>query len=116
MKKFTTLLLLAFFSLLASAQAESNSPSTFESAQTEQEIIVTPVGFDKVLSLILFDVEGSQVEVEITQDHTGFAFKTSLRVIDTEVLEMDLSDFEGGTYTLSLTAGDYTQTQTVIFP
>ena len=116
MKKFSTLLLLAFFSLLASAQVETTLTSNEESTPTEQEIIVAPVGFDKVLSLILFDVESPQIGVEISQKHSGFTFKTSLRMMDSEVLEMDLADFEGGTYSLTLTAGDYTQTQTVIFP
>ena len=47
MKKFSTLLLLAFFSTLAFANP--STPSNDDTASTEQEVIVTPVGFDKVL-------------------------------------------------------------------
>ena len=116
MKKIATLLLLAFFSTLAFATVDTDPTSPEELSQTEQEILVAPVGFDNILSLILFEVETPQIEVELSQEHTGFSFKTSLRMMDTEVLEMDLNDFEGGTYTLTLTAGEYTQTQTVILP
>ena len=115
-RSFLVTILLTICSTLAFATFDNDPTPQEEPSQIEQEIIIAPVGFDKVLSLILFDVESTQVEVEITQEHTGFAFTTTLRVMDSEVLELDLADFEGGTYTLSLSAGDYSETQTVIFP
>ena len=82
MKKIATLLLLAFFSTLAFATVDSDSTSPEELTQTEQEILVAPVGFDKVLSLIIFDIDSPQIEVKLSQEHTGFSFKTSLRMTD----------------------------------
>ena len=39
-----------------------------------------------------------------------------MRTTDSEVIEMDLNDFETGTYTLKVVAGDYTTVQTIILP
>ena len=87
MKKFSTLLLLAFFSTLAFANP--STPSNDDTASTEQEIIVTPVGFDKVLSMIVFDNETSNVEIELSQNTVGMVYKTTMRTTDSEVIEMD---------------------------
>ncbi len=114
MKKFSTLLLLAFFSTLAFANP--STPSNDDTASTEQEIVVTPVGFDKVLSMIAFNIETPNVEIELSQNTVGMVYKTTMRISDSEVIEMDLNDFETGTYTLKVVAGAYTTVQTIILP
>ena len=101
-------LLLAFFSTLSFATVTNDPTPQEELSQAEQDILVAPVGFDKILSLILFDVAGSQIDIELSQEHMDFSFKTSLRSTASEVVEIDLNDFEGGTYSLTISAGEYT--------
>lgn len=116
MKRLSFTLLLALFSTLAFAQAPSTISQIENSIESTQEIMVTPVGFDKVLSLLLFDVESTQLEISLSQVSTGFSFKTALTTQDSEVVEMDLNDFEGGTYALEITVGDFTTQHTLILP
>ncbi len=117
MKKVITTILLAFFSILAHAHATTANPSDKEEVKKQtQEIMVAPVGFDKVLSLLLFEIDDPQVDIEISQNSVGMVFKTSLKVSEVDVLEVDLNDFEGGTYTLRVGAGEYAKVHTLILP
>ena len=116
MKRLSFTLLLALLSTLAFAQAPTSTSQEESSTETSQDIMVTPVGFDKVLSLLLFDVESTQLEISLSQASTGFSFKTVLTTQDSEVVEMDLNDFEGGTYVIEISVGTYTTQHTLILP
>ncbi len=115
MKKFSTLLLLPFFSTLAIAHSPTPS-NDVTATNDEQEILLSPVGFDKVLSLIIFEVDQPTLNVELSQNKVGRIFNNSYSTPESEVLEIDLSDFEAGTYTLKIVSGDYTQVHTLILP
>ena len=115
MKKLSTLLLLAFFSTLAFAHTATPSNDNTNN-QDNEEILVAPIGFDKVLSLIIFEVEQPTLDVELSQNKVGRVYNNSFSGSESEVLEIDLSDFESGTYTLKITAGDYSKVHTLILP
>ena len=117
MKKVITTLLLAFFSILAHAHVITpHTNDNEEEINESQEIMVAPMGFDKVLSLLLFEIDDPKVDIELSQNAVGVVFKTTLKVSEVEVLEVDLKDFEGGTYTLRVGAGEYAKVHTLILP
>ena len=117
MKNIISILFLAFFSISAQAHTSNDPINQENSAQTEQqEIMVTSIGFDKVLSLLLFNMEENTLEVELSQNSAGVIYRTTVKTSDQEVLELDFNDFETGTYSIKLVAGEYSVVHTIMLP
>ena len=113
MKNFLTLFF-AFF-LTLSAFANTELPTQNPEIQSET-VLVSHVDFNKMLNMVVLDteVEGFTLKLE---DHNGNEiFRTQVRTGDSEVVEVDLSDIDGGTYQLKIEGKNTEQTESVIVP
>jgi len=109
MNKILLLITSFFFATLALAHA--STPSF-----TELEIHVEEVGFDQTLTLLVLDPNLENLAMEI-RDHEGhIVYSASLTLRGLDVLEIDLSDLNSGTYELTLNQGETQKIQRVIMP
>ena len=117
MKNITSLFLLAFLSTLAFANPSTPARSITQEANEEsQEVIITPVGFDHVLTMMVWGLENPVLDLELSYSTGGTAYKTTVKISESGIVEMDLNEFERGTYTLQIVSGDFTEKHTLILP
>ena len=114
MKKIITLLLVSFLTLSAFASS-TNSPAQVEN-EGREIVLISHVDFDKTLNMVILDTELKGFTLKL-EDHTGNEiFRTQVKTGETEVMEIDLSDIEGGTYQLKIEGADVEQIERVIVP
>ena len=111
-----------FVSILAPASSfafsSTHAPDSTEIVENEStkasDMLLLPVGFDKVLTLISTSAEQTDIKVEILDesDHIKYASQYSTM----EVVEIDLSRLTGGTYLVKISQGDYVQLERIILP
>ncbi|MEM9717855.1 MAG: hypothetical protein AAGA10_01320 [Bacteroidota bacterium] len=114
MRNFTALFFACFLTLSAFANS-TTSPAQIQNS-SEEIVLVSHVDFNKMLNMVILDteVEGFTLKLE---DHNGNEiFRTQVRTGDSEVVEIDLSDIDGGTYQLKFEGKDTEQTESVIVP
>ncbi|MEM6628214.1 MAG: hypothetical protein AAF694_01005 [Bacteroidota bacterium] len=107
-------LCLAFF-LTTSAFADSGT-ATQNSAPLEEIVIVSHVDFTKTLSMVILDVEMKEFTLKLEDPNGNEIFRTQVRTGESEVMEIDLSDVDGGNYQLKISADSHVQTESVIVP
>ena len=113
MRIFITLFLAFFLTTLAFANTE---PKTQNSEPTEEIVLVSHIDFAKTLNMLVLDSETEGITLKL-EDHNGNEiFRTQVRNRETEIVEIDLSDIEGGTYQLKIEAEGREQTESVIVP
>ena len=113
-----------FVSILAPASSFASSnpllSSSTEISKNEgistPEILLAPVGFDKVLTLVVTGTEQTDVKVEIRDSKNRIKYASQISVKDAEVAEIDLSRLAGGSYAVKITQGEYEQIETIILP
>ena len=113
MRNFIILFLAFFFTL--SAFANSESP-TINPEPSQEVVLVSHVDFNKTLNMVMLDTEMKGFTVKLEDQNGNEIFRTQVRIGETEVMEIDLSDIEGGTYQLKVITGDQEQTESVIVP
>ena len=114
MRNLLTLFLAFFFTTLAFA-SHTPSPAQTESA-TQEIVLVSHVDFNKSLNLVMLDVELETFTLRLEDQRGNEIFRTQVRRGESEVMEIDLSDIDGGTYKLKIEAEDQVQTESVIVP
>ena len=113
-----------FVSILAPASSFASSnpllSSSTEISENEgistPEILLAPVGFDKVLTLVVTGAEQTDVKVEIRDSKNRIKYASQISVKDAEVAEIDLSRLAGGSYAVMISQGEYEQIETIILP
>ncbi|MEM9720992.1 MAG: hypothetical protein AAGA10_17140 [Bacteroidota bacterium] len=97
----------------ASFASSSNNPTaTLETQSTVVE--VAAVGFDKVLSMVVWEETVVKIQILDKAEHIKYASQFSST--EMEVVALDLKRLPAGTYSLKITIGDQTQTETLILP
>ena len=123
-----TVVIIVLLSILAPAQtlastfAFQNSPSLVENNDSNEEntldteFIVEAPGFDKQLNMLVLNPEISRFDIKLT-DNTGrkvLFYSTSAS--PEGIVEVDLTDFEGGFYQLTLSVGEKESLHTIVLP
>jgi len=113
MHKFLLITASCFFATLALAHA---STPAFAQAANEREIHVEEVGFDQTLTLLVLTADATELNMELRDADGYLVYSTSRNITNQDVVEIDLSEVEAGTYELTLALGDHSQVQTLIMP
>ena len=105
-----------FVSTLAPASSfafsSNNATTALETGPTVVE--VAAVGFDKVLSMVV--LEQTDVKIQILDKAEHIRYASQFSTTEMEIVELDLKRLPAGTYSLKITIGNQTQTETLILP
>ena len=106
----------------ASSFATSNNPlisanETIDNeGDTNESFHLSPVGFDKILTVLIVEGEPSDIKLEILDKSSHIKYAAQYSFANAEWAEVDLSLLAGGTYTIKLTSGNHTQVESIILP
>ena len=113
MRNFITLFLAFFFTASAFANPEPQTPN---SEPKTEIVLISHVDFNKSLSMVVLDADLKDLTLKLEDQSGNEIFRTQVRTGETEVMEIDLSDIDGGTYQLKVLVDDLEQTERVIVP
>ena len=118
MRIFITLFLTFFFTASAFANSEptTQTPEPIEERSNNEIVLVSHVDFHKTLNMVILDSELKGITLKLEDQSGNEIFRTQVRTGETEVMEIDLSDIDGGTYQLKVVVDGIEQTENVIIP
>ena len=113
MRFFITLFFAFFLSFSAFAKPEVQTPNSEPKAEI---VLISHVDFNKSLNMVVLDTELEEFTLKLVDQNGNEILRTQLRTGDSEILEIDLSDINGGTYQVKISANNIRQIESVIVP
>lgn len=106
-----------FFAFCFTISAFANAELPVQNPETQSEIVlVSHVDFSKILNMVVLETELQGFTLKLADLNGNEIFSTQVRTGVSEVVEIDFSDIDGGTYQLKIEAEGLEQSESVIVP